>query len=1031
MKKEYNLLIICLLWAISAVGQSQGPSNKISSDSLNFPAAIGDECTQSPFLCGNYLENYRGVNAGLQSNVLQGVSYDAAGFLRFAPCSNNLALNVSVSNCTPGSTGLLFGLLQGQCGDSLLFPAQTILDGSSAILNFPNVAPDSTYALIISGLNNSVCEFQVQVVDGMGTAEPPTPSCDCADSGVQGPDAICPGIPATFTAAFPNCNITPGAPQGGNGSFCLPPGACPGSGIVDSFRLIWHIPAGTHFVGDSTGTTIVIELDTNYFSLDTMRMDQVWASWELISSDTFPVAVDTLMFCNCTAVGCSGAMGPKNVIIRHDIEHFQCTLTCVNNPCFIDGVPYYSPGLFVVDDIPNCVRKIIEIDSDFNPPPPPFGPPQRICKGETAVLTVLPNQPGVFFQWQTGQTGPSISVSPTTSTNYMVTATNVFNGCTSIGVIQVIVDPVSQTNLPDQPLCPSGVVTVCGQSFTAPGAYTVTCTNVFGCDSIIHFNVIQGPETEENLGVVGFVSCSSPCFEYNGSMFCAPGDYSTTQNCISSHFTIAFKKDTLEDGLAGALTCALPCLNIMGQTFCAPGNYTVEDSCSVHHFTIDQNIGAPVCQGPTHQCLPNNTEYTVSFAISGQPPFKVNGNSIPGSFYLSPPIPNGQQYVFVVKQQSNDCETTVTGNYNCASFCTTSAGVLSGTLLEGCAGQTAIQAQSIADPTLATGDVLEYHLKSPAGSVIARNTTGYFAFEPGVMTEGATYQIQRIAGQPDANGHPDPGSPCTDTSAVQPCVFYPLPAIKAVETTAPPCVGIDNGEILIKEVAAATEPVAYALNSGAFSNNNRFGDLAPGAYTVVAQDAAGCTADSTFVLEAPLPLTLDLGPDQTIFLGESATITTNSSAPPASIVWSAENGTNQIGTASWTIQPESNVLITCTIADANGCLALDQTWVLVNKSQNIFRPNVLSTLGKDTENQHFTLYSTEGWIKKINTLQIFTRWGELVWERQGFAANDPQAGWDGTFKGGQARPGVYVYKAEVALANGETETFTGDVTVVK
>jgi gliding motility-associated-like protein len=38
-------------------------------------------------------------------------------------------------------------------------------------------------------------------------------------------------------------------------------------------------------------------------------------------------------------------------------------------------------------------------------------------------------------------------------------------------------------------------------------------------------------------------------------------------------------------------------------------------------------------------------------------------------------------------------------------------------------------------------------------------------------------------------------------------------------------------------------------------------------------------------------------------------------------------------------------------------------------------------------------------------VDVFDRWGELV-----FSTNDPQAGWDGTYKGILLTPGLYSYR---------------------
>jgi hypothetical protein len=45
--------------------------------------------------------------------------------------------------------------------------------------------------------------------------------------------------------------------------------------------------------------------------------------------------------------------------------------------------------------------------------------------------------------------------------------------------------------------------------------------------------------------------------------------------------------------------------------------------------------------------------------------------------------------------------------------------------------------------------------------------------------------------------------------------------------------------------------------------------------------------------------------------------------------------------------------------------------------------------------------------------------------------NDPSSGWDGRYRNKFVEPGVYVFWAEVELADGSTRVLSGDVTVVK
>ena len=70
-------------------------------------------------------------------------------------------------------------------------------------------------------------------------------------------------------------------------------------------------------------------------------------------------------------------------------------------------------------------------------------------------------------------------------------------------------------------------------------------------------------------------------------------------------------------------------------------------------------------------------------------------------------------------------------------------------------------------------------------------------------------------------------------------------------------------------------------------------------------------------------------------------------------------------------------------------------------------------------------------INGIRNMQVFNRWGLVVFERTNLNINDESAGWDGTYKGQPASQDVYVYHLEVLCANGEKFLYKGDVTLIR
>jgi gliding motility-associated-like protein len=59
-------------------------------------------------------------------------------------------------------------------------------------------------------------------------------------------------------------------------------------------------------------------------------------------------------------------------------------------------------------------------------------------------------------------------------------------------------------------------------------------------------------------------------------------------------------------------------------------------------------------------------------------------------------------------------------------------------------------------------------------------------------------------------------------------------------------------------------------------------------------------------------------------------------------------------------------------------------------------------------------------------LQIFTRWGEIIFE-----SNDVEIGWDGYHKNTLAPQGVYIWRARYKTADGKVSIKAGDVTLIR
>ncbi|WP_336515869.1 PKD domain-containing protein [Pollutibacter soli] len=201
-------------------------------------------------------------------------------------------------------------------------------------------------------------------------------------------------------------------------------------------------------------------------------------------------------------------------------------------------------------------------------------------------------------------------------------------------------------------------------------------------------------------------------------------------------------------------------------------------------------------------------------------------------------------------------------------------------------------------------------------------------------------------------------------------------------------------------------------------------------YTVTGSDIRGCfvSTDTVRISVFPYP-TVTTGADTTIQVGFSIKLPSATSSDVTGILWSPSVGLSCTTCPSPTASPTFNTTYTITVKNNGGCQASDAITVfVVCNDQNLFMPNTFSPNG-DGMNEIF--YPRGRGINTIRTLRIFNRWGQVVFEKKNFNANDPSAGWDGTFKGAKLAPDVYVYMMDLSCENNSIITRKGDVTLIR
>lgn len=196
-----------------------------------------------------------------------------------------------------------------------------------------------------------------------------------------------------------------------------------------------------------------------------------------------------------------------------------------------------------------------------------------------------------------------------------------------------------------------------------------------------------------------------------------------------------------------------------------------------------------------------------------------------------------------------------------------------------------------------------------------------------------------------------------------------------------------------------------------------------GIYTIVVQavNAAGTTSEVHTLYVGNPPL-LNAGPDRTITSGATVTLSAQIGSGDGEFIWQPYDMVADFTSPVTTTQPMETTVYIAYYQEEGTCQAVDTVTINVNFVPAVGVPSAFSPNG-DGNNDVLRVLG-QG-ISRME-FKVYNRYGQVVFE-----STRQEHGWDGTYKGKELNPGVFVYTLEVIFAEGLRETYTGDVTLVK
>ncbi len=206
-------------------------------------------------------------------------------------------------------------------------------------------------------------------------------------------------------------------------------------------------------------------------------------------------------------------------------------------------------------------------------------------------------------------------------------------------------------------------------------------------------------------------------------------------------------------------------------------------------------------------------------------------------------------------------------------------------------------------------------------------------------------------------------------------------------------------------------------------------DLPAGVYSLQATNSEGCTITREVDVADGNALHLDFGQHPAIIhFGDSLWVEPIADFQITLAEWQPQDDVRCPSCPATFISPGNTGKYTLTVFDPNGCSTSATLGVQVEQGVRVYVANAIRP-GSGGPNGELTVYAGPE-VARIRSLQVFDRWGNKIFEQNDLAPNVPSA-WDGTFNGKAVNPGVIMWVSKVETIDGQVETFSGDITVLR
>lgn len=757
-----------------------------------------------------------------------------------------------------------------------------------------------------------------------------------------------------------------------------------------------------------------------------------------------PVAfagADTVLNCFINGLSLDGEVSSSGEHLSYRWEDTNQAILGAQGQIRVDTAGQYI--LIVTDTVRQCSAR--DTVSVFPSPSPQFQIPQPsslTCLDSSVVLSValIGNGDSLTFNWTSPANSAiinsdQIQASVTTAGLYFLEVTNQSNGCSTIDSIEVIADrnlPIADAG-PDLGLnCGTNSIIIDGSNSSQgdsigylwlsemPGAIISAAdsnnieVNQTGSYILVTFNLVNGC-TDQDTVIVLPVS-----------------DLPTLNIPTDSSITCNDPVITIDAGVVG--TSLISTWSILGPDGSAEIRSNTDllstDEAGTYQITIIDTLT---------QCQ-DSAQIQISAAIDSivfslGPDINLDCNAT--NIILGPDISfdlDSFEYEWIDSTGAIIATTS--------SLVVSSAQVynlLVTNRFTGCSGQssvTVLNEASTAQISINQGLQLDCENGTSTLTLMSSNSDlnnfsitwssldGLITSDPSgqtiSITSGGLYQVELV----------DNSTGCTSNASIAVSENgRPITGISFIAQL-DDCEAIDQGVLQLTNVNGGDGPYLLSLNGGTFLTGttvNLDGSLNN---QINIEDINGCTFDTSFLLsEVSIP-SLELTSDTTIERGDSLLLTVAiNNETPGVIEWILGSQVIQTGVDNITVQPIRTTTYLVRFSTNDGCTVEDQVTVFVEEGNLVYLPNAFSPDENGFNDTFVPGFNSK--VARVNSFQIFDRWGNAVFQAPSSAPSDPRLAWDGTKSSTLCQSGIYIYWLEVELNTGEIRMFKGEVALLR